>query len=173
MVAVLPQGVYAPVVIQEMKREVESIMKHSGLTIGWHMGEGHDVYHEPLAVVKLTGTCRMDSREGSPGNAGPLGWTHSANGILLPFSELACDNIRRAITSEMHAEVWPRGNALLGRAMGRVLAHELFHIVASTKDHTGSGISKSAFTPSELLSGRLELDPASLEMIQEGFHPGR
>jgi len=172
-VAVLPQGHYAPAVIQEMKREAASILKHSGLTIGWHIGAGQEVYDEPLAVVKLTGTCSMDSTGALPGDAGPLGWTHSSNGTMLPFSEVACDNVRRAIKSEMHAEDWPRANALLGRAVGRVLAHELFHIVAATKDHTGSGVSKSALSPAELLFGRLELDPASVELIQEGLHSTR
>jgi hypothetical protein len=171
-VAVLPQEQYSPVVIQEMTREVSSIMKRSGLKIDWHLGGGQEVFDEPLAVVKLTGTCDMDIAAHSSGKAGPLGWTHSADGNMLPFSELACDNIRRAVNSEMHAEDRARGNVLLGRAMGRVLAHELFHIVASTKEHTGAGVSKSALSPAELLSDRLDLDAAGVELIQDRLHAG-
>jgi hypothetical protein len=172
-VAVLPQEQYSPFVIQEMTREVSRIMKHSGLKIDWHLGPGQEVFDEPLAVVKLTGTCDMDLPAKTPGKTGPLGLTHSADGKLLPFSELACDNIRRAVSSEMRAEDWVIANAILGRAAGRVLAHELFHIVAATTEHTGAGVSKPALTPAELLSDRLDFDPAGIELIQDRLHGTR
>lgn len=171
-VAVLPQAPYAPAVIQEMTREVASILKRSGLRLKWHIGFGPQVFDEPLAIVKLTGTCSMDSPVTS-GKPGPLGWTHSVDGELLPFSALACDNIRRAIQSEMREEDRARGNVLLGRAMGRVLAHELFHIVAATKEHTGAGVSQAALSPAELLSDRLELDPVGVDLIQERLRGSR
>jgi len=170
-VAVLPQGEYAPVVIKEMVREAASILKHSGLKIEWRLGAGNQVFEEPLAVVKLLGTCNMDL-PGSPGKLGPLGWTHTADGDILPFSELACDNIRNAIQSELRAAD-RFSNALLGRAMGRVLAHELFHIVAATKEHTTAGVSQAGLSAAELLSNRLELDSAGVELIQDRLHGTR
>ena len=39
-----------------------------------------------------------------------------------------------------------------GRALGRVLAHELYHIFANTAAHSSSGAGKSKFTVQELLS---------------------
>jgi hypothetical protein len=171
-VAIFPQGHYAPLVLREMAREVGSILRHSGVKVEWRLGAGQQVFDEPLAIVKLIGTCNMDL-SATRGNPGPLGWTHAVNGEILPFSEVACDNVRRAIQSEMRAEDWSRGNALLGRAMGRVLAHELFHIVAATKEHTGSGVSQSALSPAELISDRLDLDPAGVELIQDRLHGTR
>jgi len=171
-VAILPLGQYAPLVIREMTREVASILKHSGLKIEWRVGTGPEVFKEPLAIVKLIGTCTMDS-SAARGNPGPLGWTHAVDGELLPFSELACDNVRRAIESEMRLADRARGNILLGRAMGRVLAHELFHFLAATKEHTGSGVSQFALSPADLLSDRLELDSAGIELIQDRLHATR
>jgi hypothetical protein len=172
-VAVLPQEQYSPSMIQEMTREVSRIMRESGLKIDWHLGGGQKVFDEPLAVVKLSGTCNMDVPARTSGKTGPLGWTHSADGKLLPFSELACDNIRHAISLEMRNEDWTKANETLGRAAGRVLAHELFHIVAATTEHTGAGISKPALTPAELLSDRLDFDPAGIELIQDRLHGTR
>jgi hypothetical protein len=172
-VAILPQGLYAASVIEGMTREVANILKHSGLKIEWHLGSGPQVFDEPLAIVKLTGTCKTDSSARLLGKPGPLGWTHSADGNLLPFAEVACDNIRRAIQTEMFVEDRARGNALLGRAMGRVLAHELFHILAATKEHTGAGVTKSALSPAELLSNTLELDPAGVELILDRLNGDR
>ena len=172
-VAVLPQEQYSAFMIQEMTREVSRIMRESGLKIDWHLGAGQKVFDEPLAVVKLTGTCDMNVPARTSGKTGPLGWTHSADGKLLPFSEVACDNIRHAVKLEMRNEDWTRGNEILGRAAGRVLAHELFHIVAATTEQTSAGVSTPALTPAELLSDRRDFDPAGIELIQDRLHGTR
>jgi hypothetical protein len=137
----------------------------------WHLDTAEQVFMEPLAVVRLLGTCGMDMRPGAAGKPGPLGWTDAADGTLLPFSELACDRIRSAVESVMRLDDRVRGNELLGRAMGRVLAHELFHIVAATRQHTESGISRPALTPEELIAERLEFDAEGSELLQERLHP--
>jgi hypothetical protein len=168
-VVVLPAGPFAPPAIDEMTREVARVMKTTGLKFKWSIGVDRQVFDEPLAIVKLPGTCSMDPL-GAAGKPGPLGWTHSSDGGLLPFSELACDNIRRAIQAEMRNDDQLRGNGLLGRAMGRVLAHELFHVIAATKKHTNSGVSQPALTAAELIADRLEFDSAGAELIQDRLH---
>jgi hypothetical protein len=39
---------------------------------------------------------------------------------------------------------------LLGRALGRVVAHELYHIVAQTARHGRAGVAKPFHTPDDL-----------------------
>lgn len=121
-----------------------------------------------LVVVKLVGHCEMD---GSPAflEPGPLGWSHEVDGIILPFSDLACDNIRGAVQFAMPDGGQLRGNVLLGRAMGRVLAHELYHIVADTSEHGKQGVAQAALSPRELTSGQLELQPSELSAVQSGL----
>jgi hypothetical protein len=41
--------------------------------------------------------------------------------------------------------------------MGRVLAHELYHIVANTAEHGDEGVTQTALSARELTSGQLEL----------------
>jgi hypothetical protein len=168
-IAILPQGPYAPEAVRAMANEVSQIMKRSGLKLEWHMDSMGRTFDEPLAVVKLLGTCGMD-RRAAAGKPGPLGWTDVADGAMLPFSELACDRIRSSIASVLHIDDPVRGNQLLGRAMGRVLAHELFHIVAATQQHTGSGVSQAGLSPKDLIADRLELDPEAVELLQEHLH---
>lgn len=169
-VAVIPEGSYAPAVVREMAHEVVRIMKRSGLNLEWHIGTvAEQVFTEPRVVVKLLGTCGMETHS-AVGKLGPLGWTEVSDGALLPASELACDRIRSSVESVMHHDDQVRGNELLGRAMGRVLAHELFHFVDSTRQHTESGVSQASLTAEELVSDRLEFDAVSSELLQEGLH---
>ena len=62
-----------------------------------------------------------------------------------------------------------RSNILLGRAMGRVLAHELYHIVADTAEHGDNGVAQSSLSARELTSGQMELRPADVDAIQSGL----
>jgi len=100
---------------------------------------------------------------------GALGWAHKVNGTILPFTDLACDNIRGTIESADLPQSHVQANVMLGRAMGRVLAHELYHIVADTAEHGGEGVSQSALSARELTSGQLELQPSDVDAIQSGL----
>jgi hypothetical protein len=171
-VVLIPDGRYSPVAIREMGRETAHILKQSGVAFHWRLGAPAQAMNGLLVVVKLRGRCDMD---GPPAflMPGPLGWSHETNGALLPFSDLACDNIRGAVQSALLVGNQLRGNVLLGRAMGRVLAHELYHIVANSAGHGRDGVAQAALSPRELTSGRLELEPAEVAAVQTGLSPGR
>jgi len=53
--------------------------------------------------------------------------------------------------------------------MGRVLAHEIYHIFANTQRH-GSGVSKAAYSVEDLLNGVLRLDKLGMERMSAGLH---
>jgi hypothetical protein len=155
-----------------MGREAAHILKQSGVGLRWHVGIPPQSVNGRLVVVKLVGHCDMD---GSPAFLvpGPLGWSHEVNGTMLPFSDLDCDNIRGAVQSATLGSNPFRGNVLLGRAMGRVLAHELYHIVADTSDHGHEGVAQSALSARELTSGQLELKPSEAQAVRMGLVEAR
>jgi hypothetical protein len=164
---VLPEGRYSKVALREMGREAAHILKQSGLSLRWRVGVPAQSVSGMLVVVKLLGRCEMD---GSPAHLvpGPLGWAHEVDGTVLPFSDLACDNLRGAVESALAAGNQPGGNVLLGRAMGRVLAHELYHILAGTSVHGRDGIAQAAFSARQLTSGPLELGAREVAAVQNG-----
>jgi hypothetical protein len=123
-------------------------------------------------VVKLMGRCDMDGSSAFL-VPGPLGWSHESSGVVLPFSNLACDNIRGAVESTLVAGNPIPRNYLLGRAMGRVLAHELYHIMADTAEHGQDGVAQAALSARELTSGLMEFQPPDVQAIQSGLRPGR
>ena len=169
---IFPDGRYSRVAIGEMGREAAHILKNSGVSLYWHVGQPTQAMNGRLVVVKLVGRCEMD---GSPAFLvpGPLGWSHESDGVVLPFSDLACDNLRGAVQSALLAGSQIRGNYLLGRAMGRVLAHELYHIVADTAHHGEAGVAQGALTARELTSGQLELRPSEVQAIQNNLRQAR
>jgi hypothetical protein len=50
--------------------------------------------------------------------------------------------------------------------MGRVLAHELYHIVAGTSRHGREGVAREAFSARELTDGQLDLDHSDAELLR-------
>lgn len=169
---VLPEGAYSKVAVREMGREAARILKQSGVSLRWQVGIPDKAVSGLLVVVKLVGNCDMD---GSPTLLvpGPLGWSHEVNGTILPFSDLACDNIRGAVGAAMSAGNDLRGNILLGRAMGRVLAHELYHVVADTSQHGREGVAQASLTPRDLTSGQLSLEPSDSASVESGLAEAR
>jgi len=165
---VIPDGRYSKVAVREMGREAAHILKHSGLSLRLHVGIPAQSVNGILVVVKLVGRCDMD---GSPAFLvpGPLGWAHEVDGTVLPFSDLACDNLRGAVGSINNGGSALGGNVLLGRAMGRVLAHELYHILADTSVHGRDGVAQAAFSPRQLTSGPLELGASEVAEMESGL----
>jgi hypothetical protein len=169
---VLPDGQYSQVAVREMGREAAHILKQSGLSLRWRVGAPAQSVNGLLVVVKLRGRCDMDG-SASFLVPGPLGWSDAVNGTILPFSDLACDNIRGAVQSAISDGNVVRGNVLLGRAMGRVLAHELYHIVADTSQHSRGGVTQAALTPRQLTSGDLPMQRAETEAVASALSRGR
>jgi hypothetical protein len=89
------------------------------------------------------------------------------NGKVLPFADLACDKLRGVVEASTSDQ--SRGNVLLGRAMGRVLAHELYHITADTSEHGREGVAQAALTLNELTSGSLELHASEVAAVANGL----
>jgi hypothetical protein len=165
---VIPDEHYSPAVLQEMRNEAARILRNSDVTLHWELGIPRQAFEGLLVVVRLHGECDAGA-SGPESKRGPLGWSHQVNGRLLPFSDLACDNIRGAVQSVQGRENRLPANLLLGRAMGRVLAHELYHIVADTSRHGRVGVAQRAFSSRDLASGQLNLEPVDSDAIKSGL----
>jgi hypothetical protein len=63
--------------------------------------------------------------------------------------------------------------AMGGRALARVIGHELYHILARTSQHPAAGIAKAAFSISDLTMPGLDFDPDSLLDLSIALHTMR
>jgi hypothetical protein len=168
----MPQGRYSELAVREMNREAGRILKSSGIALHSRIGPPPEAVPGLLVVVKLVGQCDMDGSAAYL-EPGPLGWSHEVNGDIIPFSDLACENLRGAVQAAIAGGNPLRANVLLGRAMGRVLAHELYHIVGDTEAHAREGVAQAALTPRELTTGQLDLLPADVAAVEKGLRGAR
>jgi len=142
-----------PSIADAFHDEVNSIMAPLGLRFTWRSVTAaySRVAWVELAVITFRGRCDVAGLSPHNSNPGPLGWTHISNGVILPFAEVDCQGIRGFIQKELLTMPAEDREEAYGRALGRVLAHELYHIFANTAAHNSSGVGKSRYTVQELL----------------------
>jgi len=75
------------------------------------------------------GDCRLDARQIRRTDSGPLAFAHASEGHILPFMEVLCDRVRATIRPVLWGDQFRRTDELFGRALARVMAHELYHIL--------------------------------------------
>ena len=158
-------GPHSEKMLQEMKRELEFILKDSGIRLDWRdrSAVSSSESFADLAVVKFHGVCEVGGSAQDAGS-GPLAFTHrSDNGVILPFSEVDCNRVQWSVRDAMSRAGLGRAEMLLGRALARVLAHELYHVLAGTESHTSRGIAQRALSGADLTSDQLELDQDQLD----------
>src|SRR5690242_3196706 len=83
-------GPYAEKSLAEMQRELGSIMQDSRIQIDWreHGRITASDSFPNLVVVRFKGRCRMEPVSDFSGGQGPLAFTYSSDGSVLPFSEV-------------------------------------------------------------------------------------
>jgi len=166
-------GPYSGKSVLEMKRELGTILKDSGIQIDWRdQGDVSTSDSFPnLVVVKFRGKCRMEPVPYLYDERGPLAFTYSTDGAVLPFSEIECDKVRSSLRSAMWGSDYKRSDMLFGRALARVLAHELYHVLAKTQSHATQGIAEKALSGAQLISERLQLNQAQLNQMHAAVQP--
>jgi hypothetical protein len=162
-------------VLEALEREVAAILTPLRGEIEWrelagnHLGESAD----DLAVVTFNGRCEPGLTPPQWASAAPLGLTHVSDGVVLPFSEVNCDRLRAYLQHALPPGQRERAT-LFGRAAGRVLAHELYHVFARTSHHGALGVSKARFTVKELMAPVFRLPESAGAFLSGGGngHPG-
>ena len=111
---------------------------------------------EDLVVVDFRGRCLIEAADLPYQTNGALAHTTVADGKVLPFSEVECDQVRSSLRSVTSSAQSQQSDLVLGRALGRVLAHELYHVLTQRTTHASDGIAKRSLSRAELVSDRLE-----------------
>jgi hypothetical protein len=160
---------YSSLSLDVMEREVASIVGESGIKVDWRLfSDLHSaVSFESLVVVHFHGLCNMESASPTFDERSYFGFTYVSDGAVLSFSEVECDKIRNSIHPAMSTRQWKERDSVLGRALGRVLAHELFHMLAKTRHHANEGVTKSSLSAAQLISDKLSMAPEDLETLKK------
>jgi hypothetical protein len=151
------KGPYSQALINEMEREASHILSASGVRLGWSiLGKNPSTHYNDLVVLRLLGSCRFEPAMAASEVRGlPYAVTWISDGEVQPFGEVYCDRVVSATRDAMSQGDYARGNQVVGRAMGRVLAHELMHMLTKSSEHGTEGVAQRALSGRQLTSGFL------------------
>jgi hypothetical protein len=151
-----------------MEREAGRILKSSGFRLGWGLlGQNPNATYNDLVVFTFRGACEFVPAPPRNDELGPYALTRMTDGKVLPFGEVDCDRVGGAVRSAMYAGDFARGDELVGRAMGRVLAHELVHMMTRSVQHAREGVQRSALSGKQLIEPVLPLSAFDIERLQQ------
>jgi hypothetical protein len=146
-----------------MRAEVQRLLTPANLEVVWkntvERKAGEDF--ELVAVVSFDGLCSA-MQASQPAATLPtvsLADTSISDGRILPFFHVDCTRVNQILGS--HVE-----SSILGRALGRVIAHEIYHIIARTAEHHDTGIAKAVFSSRDLTNPRFEFDSWSIDRMR-------
>jgi hypothetical protein len=155
-----PVGIYAafdeqpPInLASTLEKEIKALLAPLGFATEWRPldAAGQEVWAD-LAIVHFRGPCELPNKSVDQVSSGALGWTSVADGEVQPFAFVDCGRIRAFVKRGLAAQAAWRREGLFQRAIARVLAHELYHVLARTTAHGSSGIGEAEITVRELLS---------------------
>jgi len=155
-------------VLESIQEELENILEPFGLGFEWRslaLNQGNEISTE-LAVIRFKGNCDISDLKAADAFPGPLGWTHISDGEILPFGDINCDGIRLFLQRDLLKLPEKDRPAAYGRAIARVVAHELYHIFAKTTKHGARGLGKAACSAQELLRTRFEFERRESDLLR-------
>jgi hypothetical protein len=158
-------------VLAEMNRELAALMQQPSFRVVWrHANDGlagGGAAH--LIVVELRGECAVPSTDDSLQPAVPsmaLASTSVVDGKVLPFSWVDCSALSRFLAPALSTVPDAEQAHIYGRSMARLLAHEFYHVLAQTDDHTQVGLSKARFSTADLLAEHFDFEAAALNKLR-------
>jgi hypothetical protein len=149
-----------------MEREVGRILEGSGVTLTWRVHDHVPFVADDLVVVRFNGSCSLSARTEYAGDSGPLAITWMSDGRIQPFAEVNCPGVVGAMRRAMWGGDIARVDELLGRALGRVVAHELVHMLTGSAEHSHEGVERSALSGRQLVGPTLLLTSLDLDRLR-------
>ena len=160
-IVLIEEETLPPAAKRAMQTEIERLFRMPGLQLQWTTLEGtfgRTVSYTKLVVVRVRAQDEDARGVRVCSCARSLGSTQIVDNAILPFVQIFVRPIEHIVSRSIRSEIMQR-NLWLGRALGRVLAHELYHVLANTREHGVRGLTQPYFETEDLL------------WRSEGFHP--
>jgi hypothetical protein len=145
---------------QSIEDETNLILAAMNWRLEWRPISGSSLGYTStdLVFVQFRGKCDSSEPLRYVCEVGRLGWTYENNGKVLPYTKVDCDHILKVIRHhlpEFKPLEWDR---IVGRAIGRVVAHELYHVFSRSSRHSPKGVSQAFFSANDLIRPALRIE---------------
>jgi hypothetical protein len=156
---------------QAMQKEATSLLGPTGVKVYFRLkSEAVGENFDEVVLMSFQGKCGMDPMPVVFDERGPLAFARTVDGEVQPYGVVRCDRVQNTVKQAMWGRDFRQGDRLMGRALGRVLAHELFHMLAKTPGHGHTGVTKKALSGKALISDELPFSREDIEKLHS--HPG-
>jgi len=138
--------------VKAMRAEAKQLLTGSGIDLDLRLRSEvpENAEFVNVLVFKMTGRCTMDPNPILLDERGPLAEAYETDGRILSFGAIHCDQIKALMKHSPKPGFFSRGAMLFGTALGRVLAHEAYHMLGDTGTHTKKGVTRAALSPADL-----------------------
>lgn len=153
---------FPPTGFDRMRDEVERIFAENGIAVRVHYaekGQSRDDFPDPavnailLPLEAASWKLRRDAMAAAIGEAG------------MPSSIFIFHSVVKRALGHDEDRATPRLNAELARGMGRIVAHELVHVLAPKQRHSRTGLMAEKLTRKVLLGDTIVLDTRSRRVV--------
>ena len=124
--------------------------------------------YSTVVILNFLGNCNPGA-DSSPSRTvdGWLARMRVFDGVVLPFGDVNCDLVRALMSSSSSST--RMSDKEFGRALARVLAHELYHFVTQSTEHATQGLEKPSFSRTDLSVGGLRLDRGERDRLSKSM----
>ena len=159
--------------VTEMQAEVDRILADAGVRVAWRALEsprnGEDF--QGLVFLRFRGVCSGEPIPAVKGSqvdlsGQSLGHTDIEDGHVLPFGTVDCEKLRRFIGPALNAFGEQQKSAGLGRAIARVSAHEVFHMLTASEEHAHHGVARGSLSRADLMAPMFEFAEAQTRWLR-------
>jgi hypothetical protein len=163
------KGSFNQTAVAGMQREAAGILSTTGMRIEWrNPSTAAEASYADLVVFTFRGNCTVEPEPAPPlyDELGPLAITRTTNGAIQPFGEVDCGRVAASVRSAMWGGDFARKDELLGRALGRVVAHELVHMLTRSGGHSREGVQRPALSGKQLIADALPLSALDIDRLR-------
>jgi len=153
-----------------INQELTRLLSPAGIQLAWR-NEARETHEEMgrLIVGKFDGDCSVESLPSYSSDRlkrVTLAESSMSDGRVIPYFSVDCPRVIGTLAPTLQYLGVPFRNAVLGRALARVIAHEIYHILGQTTDHEESGLGKPELSLNDLTSSKFDLSPEGLQRIR-------
>ena len=124
-----------------------------------------------LLIFKMKGQCVSEALPigAVSDEGGALAMAYKTDGTILPFGEVQCDRLRASLQRMYGKGQLPAHRADFDLAVAHVMAHEIYHMLASSAAHTRTGVTKERLSPKELVSSDLPFPAVANDALRRAL----
>ena len=156
--------------VEWMEQEAAEIFADADMAFLWQLGprDGIDIIG-PLVSVQFHGKCVLQPSGVALPQRGPMAWVQPQDGEIRSFIDVDCDRTAAMIWQNRGTLPLPLVTRTFGRALARVVAHELYHYLTQSAAHTASELFRPEMTSMDLTMPQIRFESGEIEAIRKAM----